>query len=95
MGFLVHYNYQDILSEFCTCFRRLYILRENFSTCSLKFLEFDVPIMALTATATIRVREDILHGNTDCAHYIFPTKFKVFSKFHVSEYSSWDIYYAF
>ena len=62
MGFLVHYNYQDILSEFCTCFRLLYVLRENFSTCSLKFLEFDVPIMALTATATIRVREDILHS---------------------------------
>lgn len=36
------------------------MLRENFSACNLKFLEFDIPLMALTATATIRVREDIL-----------------------------------
>ncbi len=36
------------------------MLRENFSACNLKFLKYDVPLMALTATATIRVREDIL-----------------------------------
>lgn len=36
------------------------ILRENFSSSTLKFLRFDVPLMALTATATIQVREDIL-----------------------------------
>lgn len=40
--------------------RRLSILRKNFNTSSLSFLEFDIPIMALTATATIPVREDIL-----------------------------------
>lgn len=36
------------------------MLRENFSACNLKFLKYDIPLMALTATATIRVREDIL-----------------------------------
>lgn len=36
------------------------MLRENFKACNLKFLRFDIPLMALTATATIRVREDIL-----------------------------------
>lgn len=36
------------------------MLRENFSASSLKFLKFDIPVMALTATATVRVREDIL-----------------------------------
>lgn len=40
--------------------RRLSILRESFSAENLKFLKFDIPVMALTATATIRVREDIL-----------------------------------
>lgn len=40
--------------------RRLSILRESFSAENLKFLEHDIPLMALTATATIRVREDIL-----------------------------------
>ncbi|MED6193480.1 hypothetical protein PIB30_019953 [Stylosanthes scabra] len=43
-----------------TCFSRLSVLRENFSTSKLKFLEFDIPLMALTATATHRVQEDIL-----------------------------------
>lgn len=41
-------------------FRRLSILRESFSAENLKFLKFDIPLMALTATATIRVRDDIL-----------------------------------
>ncbi|KAJ9681906.1 hypothetical protein PVL29_018003 [Vitis rotundifolia] len=48
--------------DFRPDYRRLSVLRENFSASSLKFLEFDIPIMALTATATIRVREDILHS---------------------------------
>ncbi|KAK2975991.1 hypothetical protein RJ640_024752 [Escallonia rubra] len=40
--------------------KRLSVLRENFSADNLKFLKFDIPLMALTATATIQVREDIL-----------------------------------
>lgn len=40
--------------------RRLSILRESFRADNLKFLEFDIPVMALTATATIHVQEDIL-----------------------------------
>lgn len=40
--------------------RKLSVLRENFNTCNLKFLKFDIPLMALTATATIPVREDII-----------------------------------
>lgn len=36
------------------------MLRENFSVSSLTFLKFDIPLMALTATATVQVREDIL-----------------------------------
>ena len=41
-------------------FRRLSALRENFNAEKLAFLKFDIPIMALTATATTRVRDDIL-----------------------------------
>ncbi|KAK4739272.1 hypothetical protein R3W88_002969 [Solanum pinnatisectum] len=37
-------------------------LRENFRMDTMKFLKFDIPIMALTATATTRVREDILQS---------------------------------
>lgn len=37
-------------------------LRKNFSACNLKFLKFDIPLMALTATATTQVREDILRS---------------------------------
>lgn len=36
------------------------VLRENFSACNLKFLKFNIPLMALTATATIPVRGDVL-----------------------------------
>jgi Werner syndrome ATP-dependent helicase len=36
------------------------VLRENFSSSKLKFLKHDIPLMALTATATIPVREDII-----------------------------------
>lgn len=43
-------------------FRRLSILRENFNASNLQFLKFDIPLMALTATATIQVREDILES---------------------------------
>lgn len=43
-----------------SCFRRLSALRENFSASKLDFLKFDVPLMALTATATNLVREDVL-----------------------------------
>ncbi|KAM3704815.1 hypothetical protein ACJW31_03G034300 [Castanea mollissima] len=46
--------------DFRPDYRRLSVLRENFSACNLKFLKYDIPLMALTATATIRVREDIL-----------------------------------
>ncbi|XLU70644.1 hypothetical protein S245_029697 [Arachis hypogaea] len=46
--------------DFRPDYSRLSVLRENFSTSKLKFLEFDIPLMALTATATHRVQEDIL-----------------------------------
>ncbi|XP_043711245.1 ATP-dependent DNA helicase Q-like SIM [Telopea speciosissima] len=46
--------------DFRPDYRRLSVLRENFTASKLKFLKFDIPLMALTATATIRVREDIV-----------------------------------
>ncbi|PRQ42244.1 putative DNA helicase [Rosa chinensis] len=46
--------------DFRPDYRRLSELRKNFSANNLKFLKFDIPLMALTATATIQVREDIL-----------------------------------
>ncbi|XP_004495713.1 ATP-dependent DNA helicase Q-like SIM [Cicer arietinum] len=46
--------------DFRPAYRRLSALRENFTTSKLKSLKIDIPIMALTATATKRVREDIL-----------------------------------
>ncbi|OMP03312.1 hypothetical protein COLO4_10505 [Corchorus olitorius] len=46
--------------DFRPDYRRLSVLRENFSARKLKFLKFDIPIMALTATATVRVQQDIL-----------------------------------
>lgn len=48
--------------DFRPDYRRLSELRKNFSACNLKFLKFDIPLMALTATATIQVREDILRS---------------------------------
>ncbi|GMH11361.1 hypothetical protein Nepgr_013202 [Nepenthes gracilis] len=48
--------------DFRPDYRRLSVLRENFNAGSLKFLEFDIPIMALTATATVGVRGDILES---------------------------------
>ncbi|TKY52246.1 ATP-dependent DNA helicase Q SIM [Spatholobus suberectus] len=46
--------------DFRPDYSRLSVLRENFSASKLKSLKFDIPLMALTATATKRVREDIL-----------------------------------
>ncbi|XP_021772893.1 ATP-dependent DNA helicase Q-like SIM isoform X2 [Chenopodium quinoa] len=46
--------------DFRPDYRRMSVLRESFSSSSLDFLKFDIPIMALTATATDHVREDIL-----------------------------------
>ncbi|KAJ6397506.1 hypothetical protein OIU77_018507 [Salix suchowensis] len=46
--------------DFRPAYRQLSVLRENFSACNLKFLKFNIPIMALTATATIPVRGDVL-----------------------------------
>jgi len=57
---LVYGHKYDPFLNVCSCFRRLSVLRENFSASKLKSLKFDIPLMALTATATKRVREDIL-----------------------------------
>ncbi|XWS42390.1 hypothetical protein CRYUN_Cryun16bG0010400 [Craigia yunnanensis] len=46
--------------DFRPDYGRLSVLRENFSARNLKFLKYDIPIMALTATATVQVRQDIL-----------------------------------
>ncbi|GAA0168883.1 DNA helicase [Lithospermum erythrorhizon] len=46
--------------DFRPDYRRLSVLRETFKAEKLKFLMFDIPLVAVTATATFRVREDIL-----------------------------------
>ncbi|CAL5208608.1 unnamed protein product [Lathyrus oleraceus] len=46
--------------DFRPAYSRLSALRENFTASKLKSLKFDIPLMALTATATKRVQEDIL-----------------------------------
>ncbi|KAK1319494.1 ATP-dependent DNA helicase Q-like SIM [Acorus calamus] len=46
--------------DFRPAYRRLSVLRENFRVCNLNFLQHDIPVMALTATATLTVREDII-----------------------------------
>ncbi|XP_062180440.1 ATP-dependent DNA helicase Q-like SIM [Phragmites australis] len=46
--------------DFRPDYRRLSVLRENFNSSKLKFLKHDIPLMALTATATVPVREDIV-----------------------------------
>ncbi|KAL1198027.1 ATP-dependent DNA helicase Q-like SIM [Cardamine amara subsp. amara] len=48
--------------DFRPHYMRLSVLRENFCASNLEFLEYDVPIMALTATATGHVQEDILES---------------------------------
>ncbi|XP_023732187.1 ATP-dependent DNA helicase Q-like SIM [Lactuca sativa] len=48
--------------DFRPDYRRMSALRENFSAKKLDFLKFDIPIMALTATATTLVCEDILNS---------------------------------
>ncbi|KAL9261653.1 ATP-dependent DNA helicase Q-like SIM-like protein, partial [Drosera capensis] len=48
--------------DFRPDYRRLSILRHSFAVSNLKFLDTDIPIMALTATATSRVREDIIES---------------------------------
>ncbi|CAN0914182.1 ATP-dependent DNA helicase Q-like SIM [Linum grandiflorum] len=48
--------------DFRPDYRRMSVLRENFSMSSLNFLTSDIPLMALTATATVPVREDILRS---------------------------------
>ncbi|CAL0320970.1 unnamed protein product [Lupinus luteus] len=46
--------------DFRPDYSRLSMLREKFNTSKMKSLKFDIPLMALTATATKKVREDIL-----------------------------------
>ncbi|KAK2632730.1 hypothetical protein EUGRSUZ_L01167 [Eucalyptus grandis] len=46
--------------DFRPDYRKLSVLRENFSTSKMKFLKFDIPLMALTATATNHVRKDVI-----------------------------------
>ncbi|KAD4179696.1 hypothetical protein E3N88_28287 [Mikania micrantha] len=46
--------------DFRPDYRRLSALRDNFNAKKLAFLNCDIPIMALTATATAQVRDDIL-----------------------------------
>ncbi|RZS14517.1 hypothetical protein BHM03_00046216 [Ensete ventricosum] len=48
--------------DFRPDYRRLRMLRENFNSCNLKSQQFDIPLMALTATATIPVRKDIIES---------------------------------
>uniref|UniRef100_A0A1D1ZDN4 ATP-dependent DNA helicase n=2 Tax=Anthurium amnicola TaxID=1678845 RepID=A0A1D1ZDN4_9ARAE len=48
--------------DFRPDYRRLSVLRENFKACNLKSLKFDIPLMALTATATVPVRQDIIQS---------------------------------
>ncbi|RZC55567.1 hypothetical protein C5167_014426 [Papaver somniferum] len=46
--------------DFRPDYRRLSVLRDSFNTCNLGFLKSNIPLMALNATATFRVRDDIL-----------------------------------
>ncbi|KAL4188579.1 hypothetical protein AMTRI_Chr08g202890 [Amborella trichopoda] len=46
--------------DFRPDYRRLSVLRKNFRTSSIRSLEHDIPVMALTATATHHAREDII-----------------------------------
>ncbi|KAI4367848.1 hypothetical protein MLD38_016472 [Melastoma candidum] len=46
--------------DFRPDYRRLSVLRQNFSSHCLEVLKSDIPVMALTATATKRVQHDII-----------------------------------
>ncbi|KAF3774526.1 ATP-dependent DNA helicase Q-like SIM [Nymphaea thermarum] len=48
--------------DFRPDYRRLSALRDNFRSHSLSSLKYDIPLMALTATATINVRKDIINS---------------------------------
>ncbi|CAH9075950.1 unnamed protein product [Cuscuta epithymum] len=77
-------------------YRKLSILRENFRADSLKFLKFDIPLMALTATATIRVREDIIKSlaMSNQTQIVLTSFFRPNLRFSVkhSRTSSWASY---
>ncbi|CAN6468829.1 unnamed protein product [Victoria cruziana] len=48
--------------DFRPDYRRLGALRNNFKAHSVPSLKYDIPLMALTATATTNVREDIINS---------------------------------
>ncbi|XP_031485472.1 ATP-dependent DNA helicase Q-like SIM isoform X2 [Nymphaea colorata] len=48
--------------DFRPDYRRLSALRDNFRSHCLSSLKYDIPLMALTATATINVRKDIINS---------------------------------
>ncbi|PKU68480.1 ATP-dependent DNA helicase Q-like SIM [Dendrobium catenatum] len=48
--------------DFRPDYRRLSVLRENFVASHIQSLRFDIPLMALTATATLDVREDVIES---------------------------------
>ncbi|XP_058002817.1 ATP-dependent DNA helicase Q-like SIM isoform X2 [Hevea brasiliensis] len=50
--------------DFRPDYRRLSVLRENFNARNLQFLKFDIPLMALTATATIQVKHSRTSSST-------------------------------
>ncbi|VAH14553.1 unnamed protein product [Triticum turgidum subsp. durum] len=56
--------------DFRPDYRKLSVLRQNFCSSKLKFLEHDIPLMALTATATLPVREDILKSLKMSGHTV-------------------------
>ncbi|XP_059313161.1 ATP-dependent DNA helicase Q-like SIM [Lycium ferocissimum] len=71
--------------DFRPDYRRLSVLRENFRKDTMKFLKFDIPIMALTATATTRVREDILQSlhMSKATHIVLTSFFRPNLRFSV------------
>lgn len=44
----------------CVFIRRLSVLRESFRVSRMNSLRFDIPLMGLTATATVSVRDDVI-----------------------------------
>ncbi|KAJ8572874.1 hypothetical protein K7X08_009385 [Anisodus acutangulus] len=71
--------------DFRPDYRRLSVLRENFRMDTMKFLKFDIPIMALTATATTHVREDILQSlhMSESTHIVLTSFFRPNLQFSV------------